>query len=233
MHAARLSPPVTPRSKRLGVLALVAVALALGAVLRHALGIEMHPEALRQRVDEFGALGPALFVLLLTLRFVVLIPSAVMLTVGGACFGVVGGTLYGALGLTLMGLVQFVLVQWAGAEALRSRVPERLQGALRAARSGLGAGTLALVAAYPVGPLTPVQLAAALAGMPFFVYAGSVVAGSLLRAGLFAWFGSALLEGEGVLLAGALLTAVLFLPLLHPRARRFVLTSFGAASREG
>jgi uncharacterized membrane protein YdjX (TVP38/TMEM64 family) len=213
------------------VLLGVGAALVGGSLLRSALGLEIHPESLRARVESFGALGPVLFVALLSLRFVFLIPSAVMLTVGGACFGAVLGTLYGAIGLTLMGLFQFVLVQWAGAEALRARVPERLQGALRAARSGLGAGTLALVAAYPVGPLTPVQLAAALAGMPFAVYAAAVTAGSLLRAGLFAWFGSALLEGEGVLLVGALLAAVLFLPLLHPRARRFVLTSFGAASR--
>ena len=217
------------RSIRLGVLALVAGLLVLGAVLRNALGLEFDPEGLRQRVEELGAFGPVLFVALLSLRFVFLIPSAVMLTVGGACFGVVLGTLYGAIGLTLMGLFQFALVQLAGAEALRARVPERLQGALRMARSGLGAGTLALVAAYPVGPLTPVQLAAALAGMPFVVYLASVTAGSTLRAGLFAWFGSALLEGEGVLVAGALLGGVLLVPLLHPRARRFVLSSFSAA----
>jgi uncharacterized membrane protein YdjX (TVP38/TMEM64 family) len=220
------------RSIRLGILALVAGALVLGAVLRNALGLELDPEGLRQRVEEFGAFGPLLFVVLLSLRFIFLIPSAVMLTVGGVCFGVALGTLYGALGLTLMGLFQFALVQLAGAEALRARVPERLQGALRAARSGLGAGTLALVAAYPVGPLTPVQLAAALAGMPFAVYLLSVTAGSTLRAGLFAWFGSALLEGEGVLLAGALLTVVVVVPMLHPRARRFVLSSVGSAREE-
>jgi uncharacterized membrane protein YdjX (TVP38/TMEM64 family) len=220
------------RSIRLGILALVAGSLVLGAVLRNALGLEFDPEGLRQRVEEFGAFGPLLFVVLLSLRFIFLIPSAVMLTVGGVCFGVALGTLYGALGLTLMGLLQFALVQLAGAEALRARVPERLQGALRAARSGLGAGTLALVAAYPVGPLTPVQLAAALAGMPFAVYLLSVTAGSTLRAGLFAWFGSALLEGEGVLLAGALLVAVVVVPMLHPRARRFVLASVRSAREE-
>lgn len=214
------------RSTRLGILALVAGALVVGMVLRNALGLELDPEGLRRRVEEFGPFGPLLFVALLSLRFIFLIPSAVMLTVGGVVFGAVLGTLYGAVGLTLMGLFQFALVQLAGAEALRARVPERLQGALRAARSGIGAGTLALVAAYPVGPLTPVQLAAALAGMPFVVYLVSVTVGSTLRAGLFAWFGSALLEGEGVLLAGALLTAVVVVPMLHPRARRFVLASF-------
>jgi uncharacterized membrane protein YdjX (TVP38/TMEM64 family) len=220
------------RSIRLGILALVAGALVLGAILRNALGLELDPEGLRQRVEEFGAFGPLLFVVLLSLRFIFLIPSAVMLTVGGVCFGVVLGTFYGALGLTLMGLFQFALVQLAGAEALRARVPARLQGALRAARSGLGAGTLALVAAYPVGPLTPVQLAAALAGMPFAVYLLAVTAGSTLRAGLFAWFGSALLEGEGILLAGALLAAVVVVPMLHPRARRFVLASVRSAREE-
>ena len=55
--------------------------------------------------------------------------------------------------------------------------PRASAGALRAARSWRGAATLAVVAAYPVGPLTPVQLAAALAGMPFLVFLLSVPAG--------------------------------------------------------
>jgi len=142
-----------------------------------------------------------------------------LLTVGGAIFGVTMGTLYGALGLTLMGLLQFLMVQIAGADALRARVPARFAGALNAARSWRGAATLAVVSAYPVGPQTPVQLAAALAGMSLVTFLASVGAGAMLRAGLFSWFGSSLIDGERALLVGGLIGAVVALPFLHPRSR--------------
>jgi uncharacterized membrane protein YdjX (TVP38/TMEM64 family) len=171
-----------------------------------------------------GPLAPVVFVAMLSLRFVLFIPSAVLLTLGGAIFGAPLGTLYGALGLTLMGLLQFLLVQVAGAEALRARVPARFAGALRAARSWRGAATLAVVSAYPVGPQTPMQLAAALAGMGLVTFLASVGAGALLRAGLFSWFGSSLVEGERVLLVAALLLVVVALPFLHPRSRATVLS---------
>jgi len=224
---------VTRRSTQLAGLAVVAGLLAAGLALRNALGLELAPESLRRQVESMGALAPFLFVTALALRFVLLIPSAVLLTVGGACFGAALGTLYGALGLTLMGLLQFGLVQLAGADALRARVPARFEAALRAARSWRGAATLAVVSAYPVGPQTPAQLAAALAGMSLLTFLASVGAGGFLRAGLFAWFGSTLLEGERVLLAAGLIGAVVALPFLHPRSRRAVRGWLGGAPHEG
>ena len=124
------------------------------------------------------------------------------------------------------GACLFLRVQLAGAEALRERVPARFRGALHAAHSWRGAATLAVVSAYPVGPQTPVQLAAALAGMGLVTFLASVGAGAMLRAGLFPWFGSALLEGERGLLAGGLIGAVIALPFVHPRSRCFVLGFF-------
>jgi uncharacterized membrane protein YdjX (TVP38/TMEM64 family) len=209
------------------------LAILAGLELRDRLGLQLDPEGLRQQVEALGPLAPVLFVAALALRFVLLIPSAVLLTVGGACFGVVFGTLYGALGLTLMGLLQFLLVQLAGADALRSRVPARFAAALDAARSWRGAATLAVVSAYPVGPQTPVQLAAALAGMGLVTFLVSVGAGAMLRAGLFSWFGSSLLEGERTLLAAGLIGAVIALPFLHPRSRRFVLGFFARRQPAG
>jgi uncharacterized membrane protein YdjX (TVP38/TMEM64 family) len=200
-----------------------ALAIAAGLALRSQLGVELDPDGLRQQVEALGPLAPVIFVAALALRFVLLIPSAVLLTVGGACFGVALGTVYGAIGLTLMGLLQFLLVQLAGADALRARVPARFRGALVAARSWRGATTLAVVSAYPVGPQTPVQLAAALAGMGLVTFLFSVGAGAMLRAGLFSWFGSALIEGERGLLVAGLIGAVIALPFVHPRSRRFVL----------
>jgi uncharacterized membrane protein YdjX (TVP38/TMEM64 family) len=212
---------------QLGALALAGAVFAAGFALRSALGLELDPEVLRRQVVALGPLAPVLFVAALSLRFVLLIPSAVLLTVGGACFGVTLGTLYGALGITLMGLLQFAFVQLAGAEALRARVPLRFARALLLARSWRGATTLAVVSAYPVGPQTPAQVAAALAGMSLLTFVASVGAGATLRAGLFSWFGSALLEGERVLLAGGLIAGFAAFPFLHPRSRRWIRGQLG------
>jgi uncharacterized membrane protein YdjX (TVP38/TMEM64 family) len=203
---------------------VVATAVVGGLVLRSQLGLELDGDRLREQVEALGPLAPVIFVAALALRFVLLIPSALLLTAGGAIFGVTLGTLYGALGLTLMGLLQFLLVQIAGADALRARVPPRFEGALRAARSWRGAATLAVVSAYPVGPQTPVQLAAALAGMSLVTFLASVGAGAMLRAGLFSWFGSSLIEGEQVLLTAGLIGAVVTLPFVHPRSRATLLS---------
>jgi len=218
------------RRAKLVAAAVVALAVAGGLVLRSRLGLELDPERLREQVEALGPLAPVLFVAALSLRFVLLIPSALLLTMGGAIFGVTMGTLYGALGLTLMGLLQFLMVQLAGAEALRARVPPRFAGALRAARSWRGAATLAVVSAYPVGPQTPVQLAAALAGMGLVTFLASVGAGAMLRAGLFSWFGSSLLEGERALLASGAILVVVTLPFIHPRSRKTLLSWFRGGS---
>lgn len=216
------------RAKKLAAALFVAVALGLGLLLRQQLGLDLDPDTLRTQVEAMGPLAPVIFVAALSLRFVLFIPSAVLLTVGGAVFGVALGTMYGALGLTLMGLLQYLMVQIAGAEALRARVPARFEGALHAARSWRGAATLAVVSAYPVGPQTPVQLAAALAGMGLVTFLLSVGAGAMLRAGLFSWFGNSLLEGEGILLVSAAIAATVALPFLHPRSRAAVLSFLNA-----
>src|SRR5262245_44981345 len=123
-RAWRTGPALTARSRNF-VLVLAGVgSLAGGAyLLRRYLGIELNPESLRGYVENMGPLAPVIFIAAVSLRWVLLIPSAVLLTVGGAVFGVTLGTLYGALGITIMGLLQFVLVQVAGADALRARVP--------------------------------------------------------------------------------------------------------------
>lgn len=214
---------VNERRTRLACAIAIPVTLAGGFLLRNELGIELDAESLRQHVESMGPLAPVLFVAAVSLRFVLLIPSALLLTVGGLAFGVVLGTVYGALGLTLMGLLQFSVVQLTGPEGLRTHIPARFANALQEARSWRGAATLAVLSAYPFGLQTPVQLAAAIAGMGLFTFLAAVAGGGILRAGLFSWLGSTLLEGERVLV-GALLVAVVATPFVLPRARAVALS---------
>jgi uncharacterized membrane protein YdjX (TVP38/TMEM64 family) len=201
---------------------IVAAALLGGMFLRDALGIDWSSESLRAFVDETGAWAPLVFVALVALRLLVMIPSQLLLTAAGVVFGVGYGTLYGALGLTLSALLNFAFVHWVGVGALHDRIPLRLRDGLALARSRAGAGALAVVTGYPVGPITAVQMAAALTGMSLLSYAVAVCCGSAVRAATFSYFGSTLLEGQHVLIGLAVIVAAAAVPLLFPRSRAWL-----------
>jgi uncharacterized membrane protein YdjX (TVP38/TMEM64 family) len=210
------------------ILALLALALG-GSFARSALGIEWSAEGVRDRVRDLGAIAPLVFVLLMTFRFVVMIPSPILLVAGGLCFGAGAGALYGAAGLTAAALWKWGLVQWAGADAVRARVPGNLHWVFALARSRFGAGALALASGYPLGPISGVHLAAAVAGTGFASFAVAVGLGSLLRAFLYAFFGSTLATGRGVALGAGLLGATLGAPLLVPSWRRWLFETWSQA----
>lgn len=201
---------------------IVGAAWLGGMFLREALGIDWSSESLRAFVDQAGAWAPLVFVALVALRLLVMIPSQLLLTAAGVVFGAAYGTLYGALGLTLSALLNFAFVRWLGVEALRNRIPVRLRYALALARSRAGAGALAVVTGYPVGPITAVQMTAALTGMSLLSYALAVGCGSAVRAATFSYFGSTLLEGQRILIGLAVIAAAAGGPLLFPRSRAWL-----------
>ncbi|MGH9392209.1 MAG: hypothetical protein ACRD1Z_21610, partial [Vicinamibacteria bacterium] len=100
-----------------GALALAALGVMAGAyVAKKKYGIELSPEALRARFQEFGALAPVVFILALALRPILLLPSWVLLVVGGLLFGTLWGTVWGTLGGTLGGLLAYGLSRLIGRE---------------------------------------------------------------------------------------------------------------------
>jgi uncharacterized membrane protein YdjX (TVP38/TMEM64 family) len=206
--------------------AAVVVAVLIGAavLIRTQLGIRWELDGLRSFVTGLGFWGPIALIGIIAFRPVLLVPSQLALLVGGVCFGTLLGTAYGALGLTASGLLVFGLTRWLGADAVRTRVPAALQGALAAAGSRWGAVLVAVGNGYPVGTVTAYHAAAALTPMPLAVFVLAVGAGSLLRAWTYSFFGNAMLEsgtGELVAIAAAIAAAALVLPLLHPRARAY------------
>jgi uncharacterized membrane protein YdjX (TVP38/TMEM64 family) len=210
---------------RHGGAAIVLVSVIGAALLVRAhLGIRWELEALRAFVTGLGFWGPLALVGIIAFRPVLLVPSQLALIAGGVCFGTLLGTAYGALGLTASGLLVFGLTRWLGAEAVRTRVPAALRGALAAAGSRWGAVLVAVGNGYPVGTVTAYHAAAALTPMSFVAFALAVGAGSLLRAWTYSFFGNAILErgtAELVAIAAAIAGAALVLPLLHPRVRAY------------
>jgi uncharacterized membrane protein YdjX (TVP38/TMEM64 family) len=217
----------TARSRRIA--ALVVLALLVGVVLfaRFRLGGEWSFESVRETITEFGPWGPLVFILLVAFRSALLLPSQIVLSLGGLCFGVLGGTLYGALGISLSGVLAFGVTRWLGVEEMRRRVPPGARRVLDTLGSRGGAGLVAVATGYPVGPISMYHIGAALTAMGFLPFLCALALGSTVRAGVYAWFGDALVSGSVAHLAGAsaALTAA-FLPLLHPGVRRWVRGQF-------
>jgi uncharacterized membrane protein YdjX (TVP38/TMEM64 family) len=216
--------------------AVLVLAAALGAALyaRSALDVDWSVESLRSLVDRLGIWAPLAFVLLVACRTPLLLPSQLVLTAGGLCFGTVQGTAFGALGLSLSGLVAFGVTRWLGAEVLRSRVPAGLRRTLEAGGTRGGAAVVALATAYPVGPVTLVQAAAALTSMGLATFLVAVGAGAAVRSAIYAYFGNSLIEGRWIHvgIATAVL-AVSLLPLLHPRVRIWLRRQFEVRPEAG
>lgn len=195
---------------------------------RDALGIEWSAESVRETVNGFGWWGPVFFVLLTGFRSFLLVPSQIMLVAAGLCFGAGMGTVYGALGLIVSGGLAFGLARWVGREAVLSNVPENMRWAFSAAGSGAGATVVLVGTAYPVGPITAFHAGAGLTAMAIPIFLLALAAGSVVRAAIYAYFGSAILEGDWrILAAGAVLLIAATAPLLHPRGRTWLRTRFG------
>jgi len=215
----------TVPTRKIALAALAALALVGGVnLLRTSLGIHFDAESVRVLVGQSGLWAPVAFVALVGFRIFLLVPGLgpLLLTVAGAIFGSFQGTLYGALGLTLTACLAYAFVRVIGAEPLRARVPSRFEPLLGFGRSRSGAAVLTVLSGYPVGPSVWAQGGAAVAGMAPLPFVLAVGLGSGIRAGIYSIFGNALVEGEGIVLSGALIVAAFGLPLLHPRAREVV-----------
>jgi uncharacterized membrane protein YdjX (TVP38/TMEM64 family) len=215
-----------------GQILLLAAMAAMALVawgLRSALGLEWNAESLRDVVARAGALAPLFFIALITLRPLLFIPSQILLVAGGLCFGTSAGALYGAAGIALSGTLAFAAARWAGREAVLASVPPQMRWALDAAGSRAGAAVLFVGTAWPVGPITAYHAGAGLTRMPLAIFFASLAAGSLVRAAIYAAFGSSLAEAESwhLLAAGTLLLAATALPLAHPRSRAWLRARLG------
>jgi uncharacterized membrane protein YdjX (TVP38/TMEM64 family) len=206
---------------------LGATAFAVGSQVHQQLGLSFSLEGLtdlRSWVDGLGWYGPAVFVGLVTFRIFLLLSSHVVLILGGLVFGALGGTLWGALGLVASALLQFVAARLLGDDWVRPRLDDRHAGLEDRVRR-LGPAPVFAITAHPAGPQTPVNLVAGLVGLPFWEFAGAVALAAPLRAGAYAVLGTGILSwGVAASLAVGLgLVVLLFVPLLIPAVRSWVL----------
>ncbi|MEA3274104.1 MAG: VTT domain-containing protein [Pseudomonadota bacterium] len=183
--------------------------------------------ALEGWIDDAGAAGPLLFMLLYSLAAVLFLPGSVVTLAGGALFGPVWGTLYNLTGATLGAAFAFLLARYLASDWVENKVGGRLAQLKKGVESE-GWRFIAFVRLVPLFPFNLLNYALGLTRIRFshyllatylFMLPGAIAYTYLGYAGREAVAGSEGLIQKG-LLALALLASVAFLPRLVGRLRR-------------
>lgn len=204
----------------LGLILVVAVGFAI------ALRDRFDAAALQAWVENAGAAGPVVFMLLYALAAVLFLPGSVLTLVGGALFGPLWGTLWNLTGATLGAAIAFLIARYLGGDWVARRAGPRL-ARLNDGISTEGWHFVAFVRLVPVFPFNLLNYTLGLTRIPFVAYVLASWVFMLPGAFAFTWLGhagrEALNGGEGMirngLIAIALLAAVAFLPRLVRKLR--------------
>jgi uncharacterized membrane protein YdjX (TVP38/TMEM64 family) len=213
-------------------LAVLAAVLAAAGYAAYRLGIfelrdpERLGDAIR-RAKDVPAL-PVLFVLGYAIATVFALPGTVFTLAGGAIFGTVLGSLLNWTGATLGALGAYALARRLGSDAVR-KVLGRHVDALNALTSRADFATLFRLRLIPVVPFNALNFAAGLAPAPLRAYALSTALGIIPGTVVYTYFADSLVAGVTgarqralvhLVIAGAMLIGVSFVPALARRLRR-------------
>lgn len=207
---------------RVIIIAMLVGTMALGHVLRTAIGVEsLTPVGVRAAVENLGPLGPSLFFGMVVFRQVLAIPALLVLTTGGVCFGAALGTVLGAAGIIVSGAGKFWIARWAGREWVQRRFGARFPH-LDQRIDRLGPLIIGLSTAHPLGVLAPFHWAAGLSSLTFATFATALVLGAPVRAAVLSFVGASLADGptHQFWLAVAAGTLLLLMPFAFPTVRR-------------
>lgn len=169
----------------------VALGLLLVAIVTLALVLGTPDiEAMRARVHEAGAWGPALFVALYVGLSLIPCPKALLTAAGGALFGLVPGAALALLGALVGAVISFGIGRLLGREAVDRLTRGRLVQVDTLLRDH-GLAAVLVVRLVPLVPFIAINYAAGLTGVRLrhFVLGSAVgmVPGSLAYAALGAY----------------------------------------------
>ena len=182
--------------------------------------------ALQQWINNAGAVGPLLFVLVYALATVLFFPGSILTLAGGALFGPVLGTFYNLTGATIGATLAFLVARYLASEWVEQRTGGRLKQ-LKEGVEGEGWRFVAFVRLVPLFPFNLLNYALGLTRITLLHYViasylcmlpGAIAYTYLGYAGREAITGQGGLIQKG-LLALALLATVAFLSRLIKHLR--------------
>lgn len=179
--------------------------------------LPLTPEAVRDLIRGWGALGPVMFTAAFILRPFIFFPSTLLFLAGGLAFGVQWGTIYAAIGGTLGAVIGFSVARVLGYDFVQEQLGDRLA---RVQGTRWGVGLVFLLNLIPIVPMTAINYGAGMSGMEILPFTLAVFAGITPRAFAYTVFGHSLLDlGSGEFFAALALLAALFVIPLYVRRR--------------
>lgn len=177
-------------------------------------------------IDDTGALGPVVFMLIYAMGTVLFLPGSVLTLAGGALFGPVAGTFYNLTGATLGATLAFLAARHLASDWVARKAGGRLKQMIEGVENE-GWRFVAFVRLVPLFPFNLLNYALGLTRIRLWHYVLASYVFMLPGAIAYTYLGYAGREavggGEGLiqkaLLALALLAFVAFLPRLVKRMR--------------
>jgi uncharacterized membrane protein YdjX (TVP38/TMEM64 family) len=203
------------KSVRLLLLAFIMAGIAMAIFYRQ----HFDAQLLALWIEDAGAAGPLLFILIYAAGTVVFLPGSVLTLAGGALFGPVLGTLYNLIGATIGSTLAFLIARYLASDW----VERKAGGRLKRLKEGVEQEGWRFVAFVRLVPLFPYNLLNYALGLTRLRLSHYIIASFLfMLPGAFAYTylgyagREAIAGGEGLiqkgLLALALLAIVAFLP---------------------
>lgn len=213
------------KSKIARALLLLLVVTGIAIALHYRDSVDA--DALHAWVNNAGAAGPLLFMLIYTIGAVFFLPGSAITLVGGALFGPIWGTLYNLTGATLGAILAFLIARYFGSEWMEKKTGGRLKQ-LKEGVEGEGWRFVAFVRLVPLLPFTLLNYALGLTRIKLSHYIIATYLAMLPGAIAYTYLGYAgreAMAGSGgmiqkMLLALTLLAFIAFLPRVIGRMRQ-------------
>lgn len=206
---------------------LLFLVLVIGIVLAIVYRDQLDVEILETWVNNSGAAGPLVFMLIYIIGTVFFFPGSVLTLAGGALFGPVWGTFYNLTGATIGAAISFVIARYLLSDWVEQKTGGRLKQ-LKTGVEGEGWRFVAFVRLVPLFPFNLLNYALGLTRIKFSHYVITSYITMLPGAIAYTYLGNigkeAATGGEGLIqksmLALALLALVAFLPRLIGALRK-------------
>ena len=200
---------------RLLLFAILLTGITLAIMYRDQIDIV----ALEDWVQNAGAAGPIVFMLLYAVGTILFFPGSVLTLAGGALFGPVMGTIYNLTGATLGATICFIIARYLASDMVAQKTGGRVKQLILGVESE-GWRFVAFVRLVPLFPFNLLNYALGLTKIRLSAYVGATYLFMLPGAIAYTYVGyagrEAVAGGEGLiqkaLLALALLAVVAFLP---------------------
>ncbi len=213
------------KSKVIKITILIFVVIGIAWVIQYR--DQLDAAALEQWINNAGAAGPIVFMVIYAIGTVFFFPGSVLTLTGGAIFGPLLGTLYNLTGATIGATLSFIISRYLASDWVEQKTGGRLKQ-LKKGVEGEGWRFVAFVRLVPLFPFNLLNYALGLTRIKLSHYVLASYICMLPGAFAYTYLGyagrEAIAGGDGMiqkgLLALSILAIVAFIPSVISKMRR-------------